>query len=254
MNTKTLSQIHRFGKVGKIVMTLLLVAAIIATLLCGAAAIYVATLPEDAVKVSVTNHAQFKINESCFSSVWNFLAKSAAYSSDQSPADALKDDADSHLLPEENTKLDVQLDFFRQSYSSATVRSENGGKIIDAESSPSEYCSRDFIVLLVFAALLCASLAAALLLLQRLFKVLSVCESPFCADFVSKLRAFGYSLLPVALISSVGETLAVRFLTAGKGACVSVQWGVLVAFAVAMFLVTVFRYGAKLQKESDETL
>lgn len=99
-----------------------------------------------------------------------------------------------------------------------------------------------------------ASVAAALLMLRKLFRILSVCTSPFCEDFVSKLRMFGYFLLPVALFASIGETLAVRFLSAGGSAGISVQWGILVAFAVTMCLVTVFRYGVQLQKESDETL
>ena len=119
---------------------------------------------------------------------------------------------------------------------------------------PVEYHCSDLVTLLIFATLLSASIAAALLLLQRLFQVLSVCASPFCADFVLKLRAFGYSLLPITVFSSVGETLAVRFLSAGKNTGVFVQWGVLIAFAVTMCLVVVFRYGVQLQKESDETL
>ena len=102
--------------------------------------------------------------------------------------------------------------------------------------------------------LFAASVAAALLMLQKLFKVLAGCTSPFGVECVSRLRTFGYSLLPVAVFASVGETLAVRFLSAGRDTAVSVQWGVLITFAVTMCLVTVFRYGVQLQKESDETL
>lgn len=254
MNAKTLSKVNRFGKVGKIVMTILLTAAIIATLLCGVAAIYTATLPKDAVKVTVTNHAEFKINESSFSSVWGMLAKGFSYASDNDPSAMMKDDSDSVILPPENTEFNAELNFFNQSYSSATIRSEGSEKIIDAKSSLAEYHSSDLVTLLIFATLFAASVAAALLMLQKLFKVLSVCASPFCTDFVSKLRVFGYSLLPVAVFAGIGETLAVRFLSAGRNTGVSIQWGVLVAFVVTMCLVAVFRYGVQLQKESDETL
>ena len=260
MNSKTLAKINRFGKVGKIIITILLIAAIIAALLSAAAAAYIAALPKDAVKVTVTSYAEFKIDAGSFSSVWNFLAGNFSYSSSDDPSAMLSDDGDP-ILPPENTqlktelaRLENELKFFNQSYSSAVIRSDESGKIIDAASSPEEYSSSDLVTLLVFAALLAASAAAALLMLQKLFKVLSVCESPFCTDFVSKLRNFGYSLLPVALIATVGETLAVRFLSAGKNTGISVQWGILLAFAVTMCLVTVFRYGVQLQKESDETL
>ena len=260
MNPSTLTKFNRFGKVGKIVITILLIAAVIVALLCAAAAVYTGTLPEDAVKVTVTSQAEFKIDADNFSAVWNYLAGSFSYATSEDPSDMLSDGG-SKILPQENTRLKTELTllenelrFFNQSYSSAVIRSDDSGKIIDAESSPEEYSSSDLLTIFVFAALLAVSIVAALLMLRKLFKVLSVCDSPFCTDFVTKLRAFGYSLLPVAILASVAETLAVRFLSAGKNAGVSVQWGILLAFVVTMCLVTVFRYGVQLQKESDETL
>ena len=60
-------------------------------------------------------------------------------------------------------------------------------------------------------------------------------------------------LLPAALLASVAETVARRFMSAGATA-VYIQWGLLIAFAVTMCLTVVFHYGVQLQKESDETL
>lgn len=254
MNTKILSKVNNFGKVGKFITTVLLIAAIIVTFLNTAAAIYAATLPKDAVVVAVTSRAEFKIKDSVFSSVWNFLSDGVSYATDKDPSGMLNDKDSSKILPAEDTKLDTKIKFFNQSYSSATVRSDKNGKVVEAESAPVEYLSSDLTVVLIFAALFSVSSVVALLMLQKLFKVLSVCESPFCADFVSKLKALGYSMLPVTLFASIGETLAVRFLSAGENMCVFVQWGMLVAFAVTMCLVAAFRYGVELQKESDETL
>ena len=63
MNANAIKKVNHFGKAGKIVMTILLIAAILVTLVSGVATIYTATLPKDAVKVTVTNHAEFKIDE-----------------------------------------------------------------------------------------------------------------------------------------------------------------------------------------------
>ena len=95
--------------------------------------------------------------------------------------------------------------------------------------------------------------AAALWLLRRMFKVISGCETVFCEELVKKMKAFGWSLLPLAVLASVAETVARRFMAAGVTA-VYIQWGLLIAFAVTMCLAVVFRYGVKLQRESDETL
>ena len=239
MNEKTQRNIHRFGKIGTVILTVLMIAAVIITLLLGTEAIYTATLPKDAVVVSVTNRAAFQINENIFSSVWGMLVEDFQYAGYTDPSAMLSDDGSSLVLPPENTELNANLHFFNQSYSTATIRSEEGNKVIDATSAPEEYRSSDLMVLLVFAALTAAA---------------SVCASPFCTDFVVRLRNFGYSLLPAALFASIGETLAVRFLSAGKSGGIFVQWGLLITFAVTMCLVTVFRYGVQLQTESDETL
>lgn len=254
MNAKTLAQINRFGKIGKLAMTLLLIAAVAVVLLCSVAAAYIAALPKDALQVTVTNHAEFRINTQNFSDLWYYLVDGVSYAAEGDPSVMFRDDSDSRLLPPEDTELNTELNFLNRAYTSATVRSQEDDKIIDAKSAPAEYRSSDLAALAVFAALVAASSAAALWALRKLFGVLSTCESPFCLDFVSRLRAFGYWLLPIAVSATLEESLARRFLSAGRTAGVAVQWGVLIAFGVTMCLVTVFRYGVQLQKESDETL
>lgn len=84
--------------------------------------------------------------------------------------------------------------------------------------------------------------------------IVSLYQNGGCNELVKKMRAFGFSLLPVALFATIGETLSTAFLSAGRDTGISIQWGVLIAFAVTMCLVTVFKYGVQLPKESDETL
>ena len=224
MNSKTLSNFHKFGKVGKIAMTVLMVIAILATAASCVATIYVATLPKDALTVRVTNNAEFRINEKDFDSLWGILVESFSYAGDASPEGMLSDGSDK-ITPPENQVFETELSFFNQSYSSAK-----------------------------FLTLFVASIAAALFMLKRLFAVLAKCESPFCEELVKKMKAFGISLLPVALFATIGETLSTAFLSAGRDTGINIQWGILIAFAVTMCLVTVFKYGVQLQKESDETL
>ena len=60
-------------------------------------------------------------------------------------------------------------------------------------------------------------------------------------------------MLPGAVLASVAETVARRFMATGVTG-VYIQWGLLIAFAVTMCLTVVFHYGVQLQRESDETL
>lgn len=253
MNSKTLSNFHKFGKVGKIAMTVLMVIAILAAAASCVATIFVSTLPKDALTVRVTNHAEFRINEKNFrfpvghSCRWFFLC------GERKPR-GNADGGNDKIIPPEDQDFNMELSFFNQSFSSAKIHSEENTKVIEATSSPAEYRSANLVSVLIFATLFAASAAAALFMLKRLFAVLAKCESPFCEELVTKMRAFGFSLLPVALFATIGETLSTAFLSAGRDTGISIQWGVLIAFAVTMCLVTVFKYGVQLQKESDETL
>ena len=253
MDSKTLSNFHKFGKAGKIAMTVLMVIAVLATAVSCVAAIFVATLPKDALTVCVTNQAEFRINEKDFNSLWGILVESFSYAGDASPEDMLSDGRDK-ITPPENQVFETELSFFNQSYSSAKIYSDGNTKVIAAKSLPAEYRSTDLVSVFIFATLFAASVAAALFMLKRLFAVLAKCESPFCEELVKKMKAFGFSLLPVALFATIGETLSTAFLSAGRDTGISIQWGILIAFAVTMCLVTVFKYGVQLQKESDETL
>ena len=104
MNANAIKKVNHFGKAGKIVMTILLIAAILVTLVSGVATIYTATLPKDAVKVTVTNHAEFKIDEGSFPAIWSFLVQHVSYAADQDPSARLKDDG-GKVLPPEGTEL-----------------------------------------------------------------------------------------------------------------------------------------------------
>ena len=125
---------------------------------------------------------------------------------------------------------------------------------MEAEAAPAEYNAKDLTRIFLFLTLFAASTTAALWMLQRLFAALTKCDSPFCGEVVTKMRRFGFFLLPVAVFASVSETLLESFLSAGRSTDIRIQWGILIAFVVTMALVAVFRYGVQLQKESDETL
>ncbi len=253
MNSNTLSKFHKFGKTGKIAMTIFMVIAILVTAASCVATIFVSTLPKDALTVRVTNHAEFRINEKNFDSLWGILVDSFSYAGDTSPEEMLKGEG-GKIVPPENQDFNTELLFFDQSYSSVKIYSDGNTKVMEATSSPAEYRSTDLVSVLIFLTLVVASVAVAFYMLKRLFAVLEKCDSPFCEELVKKMKAFGFSLLPVALFATIGETLSTAFLSAGRDTGISIQWGVLIAFAVTMCLVTVFKYGVQLQKESDETL
>lgn len=253
MDPNTISKYRRFGKAGKIVMTVLSAVAALITVFCGIATAFTATLPQDALTVRVVEQTEFRFNADSFTALWNILGGSFAYAGTDDPTHLFQG-GDGVIAPPDGQEFSAELKLFDRAYDSAELRTDENAKIMSAEASPAEYRAKDLTRVFAFAALLAASVTAALWLLRRLFAALTRCDSPFCGEVVAKMRSFGFSLLPVAVFASVDETLLGSFLAAGRGARVSIQWGVLIAFVVTMALVAVFRYGVQLQKESDETL
>lgn len=253
MNANTIFKFRLFGKIGKIAMTVFSVITVLITASCCAAAAFSATLPEDALKVRVVEHTELRFNAESFGALWNILGGSFAYSGDSNP-DFLLGGSKKTVTPPENQEFQIELKLFNRSYDSAELHSDGNTKVMSAESTPAEYNVKRLVAVFIFAALFAASAAASFWMLRRLFAGLTICESPFCTEVVAKMRNFGFSLLPVFVFASASETALGSFLTAGKSTNVSIQWGILIAFVVTMALVSVFRYGVQLQKESDETL
>lgn len=246
METTTFSKFNKFGKVGKTVMNVLIVISILLAIASCVATIFVATQPKDALTVRVTNNTEFKINEKNFDSIWSILVKNFSYAGNTIPENS--------TIPPENQEFKTELKFFNQSYSSAKIHSDGNTKIVEAQSSSNEYSSSDLVVCLIFITLSVILIVLALFMLKKLFVEFENCKSPFCEKIVKKMKAFALSLLPVALFTTIAETFGKDFLSAGRNSSISIQWGILIAFAITMCLVTVFKYGVQLQKELDETL
>ena len=72
-----------------------------------------------------------------------------------------------------------------------------------------------------------------------LAKAVEKCETPFTEEIITKMKKFGYSLIPLAVIGGVAN-----------GSLLSMALLVLVIIMV----INIFAYGIQLQQQSDETL
>ena len=104
------------------------------------------------------------------------------------------------------------------------------------------------ILLTIIAALVCMVLAG------RLCKSFRDCETPFSENVIRGLRHLAYSLVPLMILSSFAESAARSIFSGKMRLDFSLNLGMIVAAVFVFMLVAVFKYGAMLQQESDETL
>ena len=87
-----------------------------------------------------------------------------------------------------------------------------------------------------------------------LCKAFRDCQSPFEENVIKKMQRFAYSLIPWIVASSVIEGVGSKLMTGGQVISVSIDLGMILVVLVVFLLVYIFKYGAVLQQESDETL
>ncbi len=90
--------------------------------------------------------------------------------------------------------------------------------------------------------------------IAALCKAFRDCVSPFEENVVKKMSNLAYSLIPWALLSTVTNSIANSLLQNKISVNLTVDLGVIMIVLVVFVMVHIFRYGAMLQQESDETL
>lgn len=113
---------------------------------------------------------------------------------------------------------------------------------------------RDFAWLMVVLALNITMVMVTLCFISALCKAFRDCESPFEENVVKKMSNLAYSLIPWAVFSTITNSVANSLLQNKVSVNFTVDLGVIMIVLVVFVLVHIFKYGAMLQQESDETL
>ena len=113
---------------------------------------------------------------------------------------------------------------------------------------------RDLAWLMIVLALNVVMVMVTLCFVSSLCKAFRDCESPFEENVVKKMSNLAYSLIPWAVFSTITNSVANSLLQNKVSVNLTVDIGVIIIVLVVFVLVHIFKYGAMLQQESDETL
>ena len=103
----------------------------------------------------------------------------------------------------------------------------------------------------------CAALLTIFVFLLRLSDAFRVCDTPFDEKVIKRMMTFAWVLLGGAIImgfSFTGGVSGIGIYSRLGGLSYTVRFAPAIISLVVLFLTVIFRYGAKLQKEADETL
>lgn len=85
-----------------------------------------------------------------------------------------------------------------------------------------------------------------------LCKAFRYCVSPFEENVVKKMQRLAYALIPWYIVNLIANAMA-QSLTEGA-VSINIEAGIILVVVIVFILLHIFKYGATLQQESDETL
>ena len=236
MNNQSIKKINVAGTIGYVICILLIIASIgcAAGVAIGTAGA-IATRSEN-VRVNVSTDIDLKSDGDFFSKLNRFVKIDGV----ENLTDLISDDG-KVFTPEDNDISEI------------SVKKQNGGLAVKAKLGEKDYSMNYIIFALVVAFSYLIVITVTLYKLKALMKALKECESPFTGNVVDRMSTFSKWLIPVAVLHILNSS-AWNSLGGDSSFGLTVNLGVVLLAAVVFILVSVFRYGADLQKESDETL
>ncbi len=117
-----------------------------------------------------------------------------------------------------------------------------------------EFTMKIVVELLVLALVTLILTFVTLIFVGRLCQAFRDCQSPFEENVIRKMQHFAYALIPWAVISTITTSITESLMSKKVIVNFNFDLRTILIVLVVLVLVYIFKYGAILQLESDETL
>ena len=233
-------KVNKLGNVGNIVVRILKIIAVIGFVLMLAGAIAVMALPKNLMKLDLGAKADITLDVTELVGTLDEAGKEAIL---QGFYDGL-DEGDAG----------VSMNLNGSEYETVSVETTDTGLFVESEVETYSIELRDLGIVCVLGIITLAALFVSLLFAGKLCQAFRDCESPFEENVVKQLNALAYSLLPWAILGSLTESVTESIFTNNYNIMIGVDLGMVLIIIFIFVLAYIFKYGAVLQQESDETL
>lgn len=230
MKELSVKKINTIGKAGNIIALICRIVLIIAILGLIAAMIVINVLPKNLVKVNIGTDVGVTVDISGLSDLPEEAQQEIRKSLDEASKDMGEDGS---ITEYEVTDSTIFIRFMHNAHT-IVIRDVNSPLVVGMFYVVGSY------VILWFIAMLC--------------RALRDCESPFDDTVIRRMRNFAFSLIGWCVLSIVCNIIISSIFATAIQVSVGFSLGTVLLVLVILGLCGIFRYGAKLQKEHDETL
>ena len=242
---RSINTINVAGKVGRIISVFLVIAVITCMVITGILTAGVIRISNQDITVRVSREIDSESSGNFLDMLNSFIKIDGV--------DNLSD-----LVPEDGQVItagkegkDITID--DSDFSEINVTRKGSALTVNTKAHETVFSVKRVIVNLVVTFVMLGTAAFAIHTVKWLMKALEICETPFCENVIKKMTLFANSLIPVIIMNTLCNAV---WNSLGKGSelNISLNIGSVLLVAVVYLLIAVFRYGAQLQQEADETL
>ena len=219
MKNENVAKINKLGKISRIIINIVRVFVIIDIVCIPIVCILVMMLPNDSLKVTGSGSAQIIIEDDEF----------------------LEDFLDIDI---EESDLDAKFFGMDVKWLVNDEKDAENNRVLSIEGGLNEFTAKQMKYIVLGGAfageIIFICILVALCFAKKLALALEKCDSPFEEEVLRRMKGFG-----IALAVWAGAVLLINGVS-----------GIFAAFVVIVVLlfISIFKYGAQLQQESDETL
>ena len=228
MNSEIKNKINTIGKVGRVltvIAKIIVIAGIVCVCLAGVVGLF---MPKDAVKLSMDGSMQVQVSKKLYEGKFPLIGLNGI----------------------ENGSFSLN----GEDYEAVSVQETDDGILVDLKGDGGDMEVRTMLLRGCLIGLIYLTAALVMLcFLKSLMTELRSCDTPFASGVIKKMTNFAWSLIPMAVLSGVSFDWS--FLANSvRDFHFSVNLSAVLVILVVLALVQVFKYGAQLQQQADETL
>ncbi len=235
MKENAIRKINHVGKIGRIfsIIAMILVCIGLVGALIGTAAVLM--IPDDLLRLDLTSGLRVTV--------------------DPSVVGLSADEMDLHDLEYFRfTLAGNDYTFHEASVEGSGITASDGKIILDADANIQEFSLRTLFVPMLAALLIIILALVTLVFVLRLCKAFEKCASPFEKTVIDRLIALACALVPWALFSGIADSTFQSLFSNQIHLSFRLDLGMVLVVLIIFALAFIFKYGAILQQESDETL
>ena len=246
MKEQAIKKINTIGKISYILSVIAKCIAIVGLVVSLLGMILCFTTFADKIKIGMT--AQMDVEMDC-----------TGLDVDYEVLEELDDD--DMIIKQESVKIGnsevgtiVGIDISDKDYKFGKIEIKDDILVGEFESEEVLLTAKDMGIALLLISLGLVMTIVTISFVQTLCKEFRDCATPFDNKVIKKMQNLAISLIPWTVITSIIDSSVDSFMQGGLQLSFNIDLVAALAVLIVFVLVSIFKYGAMLQKESDETL